>query len=270
MESNSSNCAARAAAAFADHFGLRPGPPDRRLLEDTCSAFSGLPYENLTKLLRKRSHGSGPGRLRLAETVVEEHIGFGAGGTCFSLTNALVDILGAFGFHARPVMGDMKHGRDTHCAVLAETPFGAFLIDPGYLACVPVPVDGGTHEVAVGPSVLSYRTGGDGMVAVSTPCAASKDRTHFLKLACVSRGEFVACWQRSFESSGMNSLHLCRAVPGERLYAHNANLRIEDRAGRRNEKLGGDWAGSVSRAFGLDAGIAAEAHAAWAALRSDR
>jgi arylamine N-acetyltransferase len=262
------NGSSSAAEAFADHFGLRPDGPGRDLLEDTCSAFSGLPYENLTKLLRKLEAGPGPQRLRLTDIVVEEYISLGAGGTCFSLTNALADILSSFGFQARPVMGDMRHGRDIHCAVLVEAPYGDYVLDPGYLVAEPVPATGGS--VSVGSSTLTWVADSPGRISMFVEKGSGPEKRYELKLAEIAREEFLGHWQRSFDAPGMNSLHLCRAGGGERLYAHNSNLRIEARSGKRNVKLREDWAGSVSDAFGLDRRLAAQALAAWSDTKAPR
>jgi arylamine N-acetyltransferase len=266
--SSGSDPSSRAGRAFADHFGLRPDRPDRSLLEDACSAFSTIPYENLTKLLRKLSTEPGPDRLRLADVIVEEYVSLGAGGTCFSLTNALVGILSSFGFDARPVMGDMKHGADIHCAVLVEAPYGDYVLDPGYLVAEPVPATGGS--VSVGSSTLTWVADSPGRISMFVERGSGPEKRYELKLAEIAGEEFLGHWQRSFDAPGMNSLHLCRAGGGERLYAHNSNLRIEARSGKRNVKLREDWAGSVSALFGLDGRLAAQALAAWSATKASR
>lgn len=252
-----------AADAFAMHFGLSPDRPCRDLLEDTTRAFSRLPYENLTKILALEEHGDGPGRLRSPKTVVEDHIGTGSGGTCFSLTNALVDILVSFGFPARPVMGDMKHGRDIHCAVMVECSAGRFLLDPGYLVPAPVDLDSQRPEVRVGPSELVYATDERGLIRMSSRSSTGTTERYVIKPDFVAPDEFVRHWHRSFDAPGMNSLHLCAADRGERLYAHNDNLRIEDGGGRRNVKIASDWARNVSTAFGIDPMLAERALECW-------
>lgn len=252
-----------AADAFAMHFDLRPDRPDRDLLEDTSLAFSRLPYENLTKMLALEEHGDGPGRLRSPAVVVADHIRTGSGGTCFSLANTLVEILASFGFPARPVMGDMKHGRDIHCAVMVEAPFGRFLLDPGYLVHVPVDLAPERTEVRVGPAELVYSTDERGVTRMSSRSSSGTVERYVIKHAFVSPAEFLRHWQRSFDAPGMNGLHLCAAGRGERLYAHNANLRIEDRRGRRNVKIGSDWASCVASAFGIDPVLAGRAFECW-------
>ncbi|NLP05114.1 hypothetical protein GX411_04105 [Candidatus Fermentibacteria bacterium] len=256
-----------AADAFAMHFGLRPDRPDRNLLEDTSRAFSRLPYENLTKMLALEEHGDGPGRLRSPAAVVGDHIRTGSGGTCFSLTNTLVDILVSFGFPARPVMGDMKHGRDIHCAVMIESAIGRFLLDPGYLVHVPVDLEPERTEVLVGPAELVYATDRYGLIRMSIRSSSGTTERYVIKPGFVSPAEFLRHWQRSFDAPGMNGLHLCAAGREERLYAHNANLRIEDRGGRRNVKIGSDWASSVASVFGIDPVLAGRAFECWRSRR---
>jgi hypothetical protein len=259
-----------AAGVFAQHFGLRPDRPTRTLLEDTSAAFSALPYENLTKLIVKLSGASGACRLRRPLRVIEDHVSKGTGGTCFSLTSSLVEILTAFGFDARPVMGDMRHGRDIHCAALVEAPFGLFLLDPGYLVGSPVPLGRGAARVRVGSADLVYDPVSPSRVTMLSPGAGGLELRCTLKLERLRPEEFEEHWQRSFDAPGMNSLHLCRVDGSDRLYAHNRNLRIDGAAGRRNLKLGDGWAGQVSGAFGIDGAVAQTAFGLWTESRRDR
>lgn len=245
---------------------MRPGAPSRSLLEHTCSAFSALPWENLTKMLRKASSEPGPGRLRDPLTVMEDHISNGTGGTCFSLVATLGEILSSLGFDARPVMGDMRHGRDIHCALLARIGEDLLLLDPGYLVAEPVTL-GRAHAVSVGPSTLEYRTTGDGRVEMGLLRDGSFDWRCTLRLDRLAPGVFEDRWLESFDSPGMNGLHLSRVSRGERLYAHDANLRIEGRAGGRNLKMRDDWAGIVAGSFGVDRRLAESALEAWRGLR---
>jgi len=248
----------RAAMIFHDHFGLLPGRPDRDSLFDISAAFGQLPWENLTKFLRKAGEGALP---RMPEEVLREHVEHGAGGTCFSLTEALGEVLAFSGFRTRPVMGDMQHGTNIHCAVLVEMPGGEnFLLDPGYLVREPVILDPGAETILKsGSETLVYRTGDDNSWDMFTSGSEGCRHRYRIKLAKVSRDRFRQFWNDSFDSPGMNGLHLSRAVDGVRLYAHNQNLRVVDSCVKRNVKLRSGYADRIAEAFGISRDIASMA-----------
>ncbi len=69
-----------AAAMFFDHYCLSPDRPDRDSLQMILSYFSNIPWENLTKFLIKAQRFPEENRLRMADTVISEHIEKGTGG----------------------------------------------------------------------------------------------------------------------------------------------------------------------------------------------
>jgi arylamine N-acetyltransferase len=250
-----------AAGAFFDHFGVDPGVDPAELLHAFAAAFSAIPWENLTKLLSRDEYGAP--MPRMPGTVILEHLSKGTGGTCFSLTEAAREILASTGMRVRPLLADMQHGPSIHCALLAELPGGAArLVDPGYL--VPVPVEllpSADTEVPCGPETLVYRPAGDerSWDMYTRDDSGTTLWRYRLKLDRVDRGEFMKAWTDSFDSPGMNSLHVSRRTDVARFYAHNTNLRITDRGGRRNEKLREGYAPRISELFGISSAVADEA-----------
>lgn len=292
----------RASRILLDSCGIRPGRRSRSspgLLEEVLGAFSALPWENLTKYLRKerfdgeyrdgasimpaeadgrpapvgflsRSCGRAGELFRFADTVMEEHVELGAGGTCFSLSNALGSILEDLGFEVVPVMGDMSHGRNIHCGLLVTMPEGAFLADPGYLVAAPVRVlPGSGLEMRNGPVNLEYSFSRDGSRAVLHTLhygeSGSPQRRfrYSMRLERTDMRDFMGHWLESFDSTGMRSLHLNMIRDGGRLSAHNENLRIDLGHSSSNRKLGGCYAPEVFRSFGVSDRVAREAYERW-------
>ena len=251
---------------FFDHFCLLPDSQDLDSLQIIISQFSRIPWENLTKYLIKTQSFPAENRLRLADTVISEHIEKGTGGTCFSLTEALGAILSFAGFQCHPVMADMNHGKNIHCALSVITGDGKrFLADPGYLVPVPVllqpgkvsQVDTSLQTLVWEPSENSssydlYSVDGD-----------IRNWKYRIRMDPVSSTEFRSHWQRSFDATGMNSLHLnCRSEEG-RLSAHNLNLRRVTSRGNSNEKLRDSYPAKVEEYFGLNREIAEAAEKEW-------
>jgi arylamine N-acetyltransferase len=208
--------------------------------------------------------------LRLPDTVVTEHISRGTGGTCFSLTEAAREILESSGIGTRQVMADMQHGPSIHCAALTELPGGmTYLVDPGYLVPEPVLLEPDrTTEVHCGAETLEYRpVPGDESWDMFTVTEKGSSWRYRIRLAPVTREKFTRSWTDSFDAPGMNSLHINMRTGGNRLYAHNHNLRITAAGGGRNQKLRDDYAGRIEEIFGISRSVAARA---WEELERSR
>jgi arylamine N-acetyltransferase len=260
----------RATTIFLDLCGLKPVRPDLRQLGDVALHFAALPWENLTKYLRKHRPDELPGveKLRGSAEVLSDHAELGTGGTCFSLTNALRRVVIDLGYHAWPAMADMHHGTNVHCALVVELDGAHYLLDPGYLVAEPVRLRPGRRSRVRFPGhVLEYRASGAGpgaVVALHSVNDRGEDRLRYrLRPRPVDDADFVRFWVESFEATGMNGLHLNRITAEGRLSAHDLNLRIDDGRDKLNVKLRDGYADKVSERFGIDRELVRQAHDTW-------
>lgn len=264
---------AREAAMFFDYFGLVPDDGKKDSLREIVQSFSYIPWENLTKLLAKAQLTEKESRLRQPGTVISEHIQNGAGGTCFSLTAALGYILESAGYTCNPVMAEMQHGKNIHCALSIITPDGIrFLADPGYLVPVPIPLEPGKDtRLDVYDKKLVWEAYSDGKsYNMYTIDGDNKQWRYKVWLKPVALAEFRRYWQMSFDATGMNSLHLNCRSEDQRLSAHNMNLRIVAEEGKQNEKLRDNYSGQIEKYFGLNRTVADAALKEWRKLCRDR
>jgi arylamine N-acetyltransferase len=263
----------RAAAMFFDHFDLVPDDGEKDSLRKIVQSFSYIPWENLTKFLAKAQLAEKENRLRLPGTVINEHIQNGAGGTCFSLTAALGEVLESAGYTCNPVMAEMQHGKNIHCALLIITPDGTrFLADPGYLVPVPIPLETGKNtRLDVYDKKLIWEPDSDGeSYDMYTIEGENKQWRYKVLMKPISLSEFRMHWQKSFNATGMNSLHLNCRSEDRRLSAHNLNLRIVAKEGKQNEKLRDNYSGKIEKYFGLNRTVADAAYKEWRKLCRDR
>jgi arylamine N-acetyltransferase len=266
-----------ATSIFLDLYRITPSRADLDLLNLLARRFSALPWENLTKFLKKHaSRGSAPadpappGPLRGSEEVLRDHAALGTGGTCFSLTNALRRIVTDLGFEAFPAMADMQHGPNVHCGLIVLVDGRRHLLDPGYLVPDPVPLDGPPAVSIENPGHrLDYRTAPDGgTVELCTVNArGERKRRYRLRARPVPEPDFRRHWIDSFEAPGMRGLQLNRFGDGARLSAHGYNLRIDTGRGKKNVKLREDYAGLIAAHFGIDAALAGAALEQWKRIR---
>ena len=263
----------RTAAMFFDYFGLVPDDDKKDSLQKIVQSFSYIPWENLTKFLTKAQLTERESRLRLPETVISEHIQNGAGGTCFSLTAALCSILESAGYTCNPVMAEMRHGKNIHCALSIITPDGTrFLADPGYLVPVPIPLEPGkSTRLDVYEKKMIWEPDSDSeSYDMYTQEGENKQWRYKVILKPISLKEFRRHWLMSFDATGMNSLHLNCLRDDRRLSAHNLNLRIVAKEGKQNEKLRDNYSGKIEKYFGLNRTVADAALKEWRKLCRSR
>lgn len=101
-------------------------------------AFFYIPYENLTKIIKGGTVLNPRSAMRLPDEVLSDHLKWGCGGTCFSLTAAAIAVLNALNIEAHPLLADRHYGSDTHCGLVIIRDKKWLLLDPGYLLFTPV------------------------------------------------------------------------------------------------------------------------------------
>lgn len=245
-----------AAADLLDRYGVRRRGGIETLLEDVASVFSHLPYENLTKLLRKYE-ARGTDRLRLPAQVVAEHLEQGAGGTCFSLSALFGRALDLYEVPVYPVLAQMRTQRALHCGLVTQVGEERFLVDPGYLVCRPVRlVPGGVSRVETETGLVELRGAPDGRTYDLV--AGGRWRYRF-RDESIETGRFVELWQDSFDWVMMHQVHLSRAVEGGYLYVHGHRMRIQGPDGKRNVNIRKRQAEALAEYFGIHEDLARRA-----------
>ncbi len=247
---------------FLERFGLDRGAAPRELLGRAASAFARLPYENLTKIL-KHDREEAPERARRAPLeVITEHIASGAGGTCFSLTAALLHIVRGLGLEAKPLLADRRYGQNTHCALAVWIDGAPHLIDPGYLIVQPVLLGGKTEARLKTPFneiVLVPRDDG-AKLDLFTEQAGSRTYRLTIKVEPADPGEFLRAWDASFEWDMMRYPLLTRVKGGGQVYLQGNRLQVRTASDLTRIEVDPEALPTViASQFGVDPSITARA-----------
>lgn len=239
----------------------RAGAPIE-LLTRVVAAFSRLPFENLTKILKEAASGQPAAARRSPAEVLDDHWRLGAGGTCFALTATLLHLVRALGWQAEPILADRRFGEDTHSALLVWIDGEPHLLDPGYLIVRPLPLPTTTERTvatAFNDLRLAPRARGQKIDLYTHQDGQSTYRLTF-KAAPVDAGEFLRAWDASFEADMMRYPVLSRVVEGRQLYLQKRHILVRGRDGAQRRELTPDaLAGEIARAFGVDADVVARA-----------
>lgn len=245
--------------------------PERELLEKIVEAFSKLPYENISKIIKLSDHLEDEEQIRLPEEVVEGHLTEGLGGTCFSLTFTLQSILAQSGFSCYPVMAHMRAGRNIHCALVTWLGETKFLIDPGYLLGKPVELhprkpysfrNDFTHvELRFQPD--------DGAYHLYTFSGQERKWRYRFKDRPTGPEDFLRYWQDSFHKNAMHGICLNRVTSRGLVYVRKKFMRDITPEGKRNVNIKRNYHSAILDTFGIrqelveQALAALEANMAW-------
>jgi arylamine N-acetyltransferase len=240
---------------FLDHFAIRSPLPPRDLLLEVTRAFARIPYENLTKIIRKAERSSVAEARRRPLEVVRDHLALGAGGTCFSLTATLLHLLRALGFRAEPLLADRHYGPDTHCALAVWIDGAPHLLDPGYLVLSPVPLAGLSETrvaTAFNEVILTPRADGT-RIDLSTSQGGPRSRRLTFKASPADPGEFLRAWDESFGWEMMRYPLLTRVRGGSQLYLQEGRLQVRSREATACSEIGPEeLPARIASEFGLE------------------
>jgi arylamine N-acetyltransferase len=95
-----------------------------QLINEIANAFSKIPYENLTKIIKSDGVITPRSAMRYPDELLSDYLKWRTGGTCFSLTAATIAVYNAVGIEAHPVLADRHYGPDTHCGLVIVIPEG--------------------------------------------------------------------------------------------------------------------------------------------------
>jgi arylamine N-acetyltransferase len=247
---------------FMAYYRIHSGGDPRRLLERVVTAFARLPYENITKIIKKTEVLDCERARRRPEEVIDDHIAWGAGGTCFSLTSALAQLVRDLGWEAEYILADRRYGQDTHCALLVWIKGVANLLDPGYLIVHPIPLKAGKEqhiETGFNDLVLAPENDSD-KVSLYTLRGNKKTYRLTYRTLPVDPGVFGKAWDASFQWEMMKYPLLTRTEGSRQIYVKGSRIQISGRESTESRRIPAeDLIGRISSAFGIHASLVEQA-----------
>ena len=244
-----------------DHYRISLPVPDLAGLHRLSSAFALLPYENVTKILKSARASESAGGLRFCDEVLQDHLRWNTGGTCFSLCNALQNILEHSGYDSFIAMADMHYGADIHCAVIVNLLGDSYLLDPGYLIHQPMLLPKEESEAVVQTqmnTVILSKEVGDCYSLSTTEHGQTKWR-YRLKCRPITSDEFQAHWIHSFSLNTMENVMLSAFRPQGRIYFRKNKLEEVGRQGRSSIRIDSAKGEEIARLFGIPPDLFSEA-----------
>jgi arylamine N-acetyltransferase len=215
---------------FLRHFNIQSDRQPRQVLGDVVAAFSRLPYENITKIIKHAKCGSPEKARRYAEEVIVDHILWGTGGTCFSLADALLHLVRDLGWNVEYILADRKYGQNSHCALKIEIDSVPHILDPGYLITEPIPLAFeeerelriGANKYILTPDIEKQK------LSLSTERRGTRTNRLTYKIAPADIAEYQKAWDASFYWEMMHYPLLVHIVDSQQKYLRGAMLQISN------------------------------------------
>jgi arylamine N-acetyltransferase len=238
---------------FLRHFHLNVDRQPRQVLEEVVTTFSRLPYENITKIIKQAEFGNPEKARRYPEEVIRHHIQWGTGGTCFSLTAALLHLVRSLGWDAEYILADRRYGQNTHCALLIWIDKEPHLLDPGYLITEPIPLVFKKEQELITRSNKLILAPDDEKqeLTLSTERKGTKTYRLTYKTSPVDVSEFQKAWDASFHWEMMHYPLLVHTSDSRQKYLRGSMLQISNKESVNRRKICADE---------LIAGISEEFH----------
>mgnify|MGYP003982957097 CR=1 FL=1 len=212
---------------FLKDFRFDEPKPSLEHIAEVSRYFSRLPYENISKIL-KRGQELGTQRLRLPDEVTSDHFEWHAGGTCFSLTYFLCGIFTILGYDAQPLICHLNWGQNTHSAVTLQFGGARYLVDPGYMIFRPLLLKKSSIEARLSAETgLSLRFDPElDEYAVYTYRKGQFVRRYRFDDRPVPWEQFSKFWDASFQLPGMDDLTLTRVEGQEMIFVQGDFIKI--------------------------------------------
>ena len=194
-----------------------------------CSSMS---FDNIAKLIALRMSPEMPLPGLDGPAFLERWLIHGIGGTCWTSSNALFELLDSLGFDARRVAGSMRDtGIVSHASVKVRVDGNDWLVDSSMLTGVPLPL---TDELFIsGDPVFAAEVEaveGTHLIWVDLPPNPAYLPCRLL-VDPATHGFYVHRWEASRDRSPFNQrLYARRNFQGDMLVL-NANTRLRKSAG---------------------------------------
>lgn len=245
---------AKAIELFFDSVDFSPKSGSLSALGEVAEAFAKLPYENVSKVLKTENGQTPDDWRRYPMEVMEDHIHHGLGGTCYSLTNFLGNIVTSLGFESQPLLADMPSGVDRHCALIVSHAGKDYFVDPGYLICRPVTLP--DNEVMIetprGKLLLQKNRNNGSYILSSVEKDSRLKLRYVLKPDKISEKVYTDRWNKSFFWPNMNQILITQYTREGQIYLHNSHLRVMDGEKLEKKNIKHALEDEASSAFGID------------------
>lgn len=140
------------------HFGITEDLPNVEYLQKLITAYcNSVPWESVSKILKKRNCNNGDDCVRLENEFWSDQLNYGTGGTCYESNWAFYKMLQSLGFECYLTINKISDKSSVHSAIIVTINNSKYIADIGYplYAAIPVIKNG---VVNLNHQLINYRS----------------------------------------------------------------------------------------------------------------
>lgn len=241
-----------ATADILESLDLHPEESSYRFLERLFARFNArVPFETVSKILRDADATDPAAKAGSAESFWQEHLAWGAGGTCFGRVAAFSALLEGLGFRVERLLGRVEADFD-HAALRVRTERGPVLADVGFPLSALLPEAEGETETPL--AGLEVRRSPRGWAVVFR--GGVPDGPPGLEIfgEPVPEADFLARWQSTFrpDSRFLRGVGVRRMEEQRVLFFTRGEVRVDDRHSRLAVPVAAPRARRIAELFGME------------------
>lgn len=195
-----------------------------KYLNKLLSGISQIPYENITKILRlELDKGKRP---RNFSTLLDEYKKDFRGGTCFSLSNAIIEILKKNDISAFPIKVNVERETFPHFFVIIDFMNEHYLIDPGFMIYEPIKLTTkkeATFSSKIANYILKFDEKNNEYSLYSIKNRKKKFRYNF-QISPIENEIFIKYWIESFEY--INKIVASRIIGNKHIFISGNYVQV--------------------------------------------
>jgi len=239
---------------FQRHFDLTRSRSELEDLRLLLRHYSKIPYENISKIIKVASHADLEAKFRFPLEVIQDHIEHCLGGTCFSLTYFLEQILLLRGYACHKAMAHMSAGENIHCVIVVALARYRYLVDPGYLLWEPLLLSPQVPQVCFSPQggvEVRYDPAANQFHLFTFNARGRRWRYRFTDEP-VAEEEFRQHWIASFSKPTLHNILLNQLTEKGLLYIRGNHLRLTSFEEERKANIRQKYHRQVQDFFGIE------------------
>lgn len=218
-----------------------------KLMKDILFKMSGIPYENITKHIRKK--------LISPSDILFDFKNYGTGSTCFPLVYLLKRIFDFAGIRSYVLLADRTYAPNSHTLLLVEMGKRFYIADIGFLVFVPVDITSGKTEVDLPQGRLSFSVSGNYLETYTVFPNGHRKFRYKAHLKPVSKEDFISAWEETYEFEMMNHVVVSKLLKDKIIYIRDNFVHFIKGGVSKNFKMEKEEVLKIIREIGIDENI---------------
>lgn len=196
------------------------------ILNNILLEIKTIPYENITKIFRLVL--SSENRPRNFSLLLKENKELFRGGTCFSLSNTIMQLLRNNNISANAIIGEMERETFPHFFVIININDEKYIVDPGFMIYEPVKLTK-KEVIKFSTSITKYllKYNNEKHYELYSIKNSKKKFRYKFSESCITDEKFKEYWIRSFDY--LNKIVASRIINNKHIFISGEYVQIRQK-----------------------------------------